>query len=56
MLLVVKRAYRIVPRRFITVQRKDIPFVRADLVSRDTFEHLSDFLRSETLNDAKPAA
>jgi hypothetical protein len=41
---------------FFTVQRKDIPFVRADLVSRDTFEHFTDFLWSETLNNVKPAA
>jgi hypothetical protein len=41
---------------FSTVQRKDIPFVRADLVSRDTFEHFTDFLWSETLNNVKPAA
>ena len=41
---------------FFTVHRKDIPFVRADLVSRDTFEHFTDFLWSETLNNVKPAA
>jgi hypothetical protein len=41
---------------FFTVHRKDIPFVRADLVSKDTFEHFTDFLWSESLNNVKPAA
>jgi hypothetical protein len=47
---------RLIRLTFFTVQRKDIPFVRADLVSRDTFEHFTDFLWSETLNNVKPAA
>jgi hypothetical protein len=41
---------------FFAVQREDIPFVRADLVSRNAFEHLTDFLWSETLYNVKPAA
>jgi hypothetical protein len=41
---------------FWPVQREEIPFVRADLVSRDTLEHLADFFWSETLNNVKPAA
>ena len=41
---------------FFVVQREDIPFVRADLVSRDTCEHLTDFLWAETLNNVKPIA
>ena len=42
--------------RFSPVQREEVPFVGADLVSRDTFEHLADFFWSETLNNVKPAA
>jgi hypothetical protein len=39
---------------FWPVQREEIPFVRADLVSRNTLEHLADFFWSETLNNVKP--
>jgi hypothetical protein len=41
---------------FWPVQREEVAFVRADLVSRDAFEHLADLFWSETLNNVKPAA
>ena len=42
--------------RFSPVQREEISFVRADLVSRHPFKHLANFFWSETINNFEPAA